>query len=341
MSVQRCAAFHFLAFCAAASVAAAAPLRRLRPASRSAAPLASRFSRFNDGDEQAARARAQAANEAEASEPLTPEDLERAGAGGLRQEVERRLRARKASETLYFVGDSTIRNQYMAFCAVLEGENKFKPLPKDDIMACNDTTISAVFVWAAFFSDSAVQQLVTKGYAPPTAVFFGAGLHLLHLVPSHAWTMLQYRHWSRYETDLTDCMLGYQKAAPEAKLLVMATHSICEDKFYGGWLQVARATHDDLLAAAAPCVESLARRGYGNTTATRADCQDGFSTQAGVAALNGRLVRTLNNLGRLEDALVDDFTLTAGQCDASSDGRHYNDLVLAELLQMFDKLGWE
>ncbi|CAN0251124.1 unnamed protein product, partial [Hapterophycus canaliculatus] len=73
------------------------------------------------------------------------------------------------------------------------------------------------------------------------AMYFGCGMHLLHLFPVQGPSLLQQAlrrregRWAGYDTLLTQRIQGWRQVNPEIKLVFMSTHAIDESKYFGDW----------------------------------------------------------------------------------------------------------
>jgi len=98
------------------------------------------------------------------------------------------------SSVIYFIGDSTIRNQFLAFCCVLRNEQVMPVMTPHKFSTCNNrgrtqATVIAVFAWSPTLRPAMVQRLMGKGYEAPTHIYFNSGIHILHVDPTWPWAI--------------------------------------------------------------------------------------------------------------------------------------------------------
>jgi len=273
-------------------------------------------------------------------EPLNDNQLIDAENGKMFRPMMAKLFHQGWSSVIYFIGDSTMRNQFLAFCSVLTGEAVTKVDPYDyyTTFVCKAGGHSAVFEWASIFNYTVVDGLLRRGYPTPTVVYVNNGLWILHMEPSWSWTTVDgYRAWENYEADLQQTLQGYRQAAPQASIVFMNTHSVCEEAYGGDYKRILALYRSNRSVAAEPCVKRLSSMGYFHDDAEE-KCVKGFRVDANAQLLN---VRLQNTLGKLQNVkVVDAHGITRQRCDCSPDGIHYNALVLEELKHLFVQLHW-
>jgi hypothetical protein len=246
---------------------------------------------------------------------------------------------------MYFVGDSTIRNQFLAFCSVLTGHtleaysHETTSQPEAEFLLCTGHFGSQpIRLVSPETPDIAAAARIF--HAPPDVVYIGLGLWLMWPVPfvRHDWA--SWGPWASYETTIVGALERIAYAFPPAKVAITTTHSVCK-----AFTPTTRTTPSE-------CADSVLRqakeRGANMTRAAAArDCKLGFRTRAASVALNDRLHFAVQSYGRLrpsarQPALVDAFALTDGRCDACGhggsadpcepgDGIHFSRLLFDEL----------
>ena len=155
-----------------------------------------------------------------------------------------------------------------------------------------------------------------------------------------------FEHLHNYVNDLEDVFADYRRAAPLAQLNVMTTFSICDSKFLNSWGEIAQASRENLGKAAEPCVNAMFAQGFGEDIgedATKMICERTFFTRAGSMYIREQVEKAVLHWKGTSGhrlLIVDMFQLTDGNCDKTSDGRHYDVMVLQQLDKLFTVNGW-
>jgi len=268
-----------------------------------------------------------------------------------------RLKKQAVTPVIYFFGDSTMRNQWMAFCSIIRdvsGEDIADPSPEGGgaVMRleensnvaqrnfCN-SSIGAAFLYHTWEPMEAgfVEKVMSWGYPAPTGVYLNSGLHVLRgLGPKGAeWNKKRYEDFRGLEAAYTSTVQRCSEVAPAAKIALMLSHCICEDFFTGAWGQEVADQKKDPVMAARNCTNELIGEGV-NAADAQAGCVDSAFTRGGILQLNNRFLAANKGLQSKAPAIVDAFSLTDGMCNSTFDGVHYNFHVLNELSMAFDAL---
>merc|ERR1719188_1395495 len=186
-----------------------------------------------------------------------------------------------------------------------------------------------------------VDKVVSWGYPPPTAIYVNSGLHVLRgLGPAgQNWTKQRYQEFHEYETHIASAVDRFHASSPDAKAILMLSHCICESVFFGAWGQQVADFNQNPAKAAESCASGLRNEGVESASAQSA-CEDSFFLRSKIQGLNKRALEAIKRVKTRVPEVVDAFTLTDGQCQASNDRVHYNSLVLNELKLLFDALGF-
>lgn len=252
--------------------------------------------------------------------------------------VEEYMQNRSGRAVMFlFVGDSLIRNQYVGLCRLIQQRKHVEhthththtQCGKDDHECeCTADNMTVRWIWAMRWDTPKIESTAD-------VVYFGSALHQLHLEPARPWGL--YANWKTYETDFQRAAGHYREQHPNAKLVAFFAHSICESKYHGDWQQIAASFEQHVWIAAAPCKQKLSML-VPNISAVESitDCLEGLFLDSGVAHINRRLKYALAQNPHIRS--VNGYELTKGRCDATNDGRHYNELVLDEIDLLFDAL---
>ena len=233
--------------------------------------------------------------------------------------------------TILFVGDSTMRNQYVALCTAMEDLEMFHD-PENafhDAATCTGL-LGTTFVVASYVGVTQFEQnlgfIQLKYRLPaPDAIYVGAGLWQLWpdmvagtldgggTLPPAAFDLWPaQRQWANYDAALNATLHAYEALHPRA-LVVSTVHSPC-----AAWLPQSAFTTQ-------ACVQNLQLRhgaDFAHASGARlaAECKAGARGRSGVRALNSRLRAALaaydakRRRGHMRLALVDAFKLTDGRC---------------------------
>jgi len=267
-----------------------------------------------------------------------------------------RLQKQAVTPVIYFFGDSTMRNQWMAFCSIIRdgsGEDIADPSPEGggSVMRLEEnskvatrnfckSSIGAAFLYHTWAPMEAgfVEKVMSWGYPAPTGIYLNSGLHVLRgLGPKGVeWNKERYEEFRGLEAFYTSTVQRCSEVAPAAKIALMLSHCICEDFFTGAWGQEVADYKKDPVMATRNCTEELVGEGV-NAADAQTGCVDSAFTRGGILELNNRLLAANNGL-QSKAAIVDAFSLTDGMCNSTFDGVHYNFHVLNELSMAFDAL---
>ncbi|CAM9926993.1 unnamed protein product [Scytosiphon promiscuus] len=254
---------------------------------------------------------------------------------------------------LVFSGDSTIIQQFQVLSEFVTLRSDFHPVTGADAERLQkyeltfggprSTPGTVTLVFYRVFETCVLAKEnphVQRAYA----MYFGCGMHLLHLIPVQSPSLLQQalqrRGWAGYETLLTQRIEGWRQANPDIRLIFMSTHAIDESKYFGDWLHAlegykarnpvfldsCKAKFDQALPADSPLRANLEQA-----------CVDTVFGERGVELLNAR---ALTVMGKKGVALVPAHSVVAGQqwATPAADGRHYPYLVPLELFWLFNTL---
>lgn len=257
---------------------------------------------------------------------------------------------RGKAKVLYMIGDSTMRMQFVELCEAF-GNAQIATARVDNVpmrscsislpfnyslLVLSSASNSDDFTLRAWTSHTVMSELQLAGFAPD-AIYFNAGLHYLHLFPCWPWNYNSWHTWKNiesYTTSFLDSM-----SATGSELVLMTSHSICEEKYNKDCALAVTAIRKDPVKAAKPCVDA------GNFTLE--DCMHGQLVRDGVKRLNGRIKGAVKTWQARTHGFrivreVDAFQITDHKCNftGSGDGRHYRPLIYDELLALWQSLGW-
>mmetsp|Transcript_78626 Transcript_78626/g.212855 ORF Transcript_78626/g.212855 Transcript_78626/m.212855 type:complete len:335 (-) Transcript_78626:107-1111(-) len=267
------------------------------------------------------------------------------------------LAKQPSAPVIYFFGDSTMRNQWLAFCSIISassGEEIADPNPEGGAIMrleenhkvasrnfCN-STIGAAFLYHTWepMEPGFVEKVISWGYPAPTGIYLNSGLHILRGLGPRGldWNRQRYEEFRGLEAAYTATVQRCSEVAPAARIALMLSHCICEDFFTGAWGQEVADYKSDPVKATRNCTSELIGEGVGAADA-QAGCIESAFTRGGILQLNNRLLAASKELQGKAPGIVDAFSLTDGMCNATFDGVHYNYHVLNELSMAFDAMG--
>lgn len=267
----------------------------------------------------------------------------------------RLLSADESQYVLYIVGDSVLRNQYVALCDAMGGMITGDPEAKDprSPSTCSGgldgRPVLAAFVGALAWDTRSVVEM-SRAWPRPSAIYTGAGLWSLWPVPfeqNAAWWNT-FPRWEDYELELNQTLTTFASFAP--LIVVPTVHSVCDSSYVGDWRTTLKALEANPNMGALPCAQLLLNRNLTSSLPAALDaCARGFRRRAAVLELNRRLNATVDawNSERIAAGgsparVFDAFALTDGQCgeNVEGDSMHFHKLLPAELMGLMDTLGW-
>ncbi|CAM9586746.1 unnamed protein product, partial [Ectocarpus fasciculatus] len=248
---------------------------------------------------------------------------------------------------LVFSGDSTVRQQFQALGEFLKLRSDFQPVAGNAQLyemtfgAPKDTPGSVTFLLIPIREKCLLAE--TNPYvAQAYAMYFGCGMHLLHVFPVQGPPDLPQamRNWENYDTRLAERIGGWREANPDIKLVYMTTHTIAESNYFGEWktrlegykardpafLEPCKLKFEEILPPESPLRDDLEQA-----------CIDTVFGEHGVELLNERGLAVMKETGV---PVVPAHMLVEGQQWATpdGDGRHYPYLVPLELFWFFNTL---
>jgi len=274
----------------------------------------------------------------------------------LKERLGRAMATKGKKLVIYFVGDSLVRMQYLAFCKVATGEfpyadghaGTFQGVVNQSLhlrpFSCQSDDVQAVQVFVPFFSASVVSGVTAlkREYPDPDVIYFSSAMWLLHLHPAQPMHHQMFEWLSSYKDSLRRALEAWNAAMPEARLEVMTPYSICTGKYGGGWRHVADAMAADPERGSMACVDAMVAKAATQAVA-KAICKRYPVTDTGVTNIQEDIMEVVQGLParlRRSTYVVDQHSLTAGHCDRTRDGRHYGELILPQLNEIFHVSGW-
>lgn len=276
------------------------------------------------------------------------------------------------TQVIFFIGDSTLRQQMDQFCILLGVSLPDRSPGK--VITCKGTVSGTAFTLVYMGTNTlgwhrpdAIEAMSAVA-GDPTAIYFNGGLHWLHLLPIRDFTdgVDGFNVWDGAET-LVPAFLS-AAAKTKATIVFMTNHWICERRFIGWYHLAISAVHWPNQGLGHACRARLEHSEFwGWTTFTIALVQNAFGvaseplalnttelgkcerslhTDFGVELINARVLEAIRAWrGTAEGAsvpvrVVDGFSITKGRCDATgvTDGRHYATLIPTELKSMLQCL---
>jgi hypothetical protein len=238
---------------------------------------------------------------------------------------------------IYFIGDSLIRNQYAALCAIVNSRKVPDiGLGHKGFLRCDSDDLYALFFYTEVFAKAVVKDAISHGHPVPSVIYLHVGTHLLHLHPARPMSLDMFTQLNNYSGMLADVLTSFQQSAPRARLNVMTTFSICENMYSEPWSTIAIRSNQNPSMAAEPCATEITQKGIDKDVAQRV-CEQFFFTRAGSLHIRDQVVHAsdVNGLSGSRAVVVDMWKLTDGHCDMCDDGRHYNRMVLNQLDALF------
>eukprot|EP00903_Cladosiphon_okamuranus_P006918 g6733.t1 len=252
---------------------------------------------------------------------------------------------------IIFSGDSTIIQQFQVLGELLRRRNDFHPVTGPDAEkqqkyeltfgAPRGTPGSVTFLFYRVF-EACLLEKKNAHVRTAYAMYFGCGMHLLHLYPVQFPTMMEQalRSWERYEFLLSDNIQAWRKLNPGIKLVYMSTHTIDESKYFGKWgdtLQGYKARDPTYLESCKLKFESTLPKESRLRENLEEACIDTVFGARGVQLLNERGLSVMKETGV---PVVPAHMLVEGQQWATpeGDGRHYPYLIPMELFWLLNTL---
>ena len=165
-----------------------------------------------------------------------------------------------------------------------------------------------------------------------------SGLHFLHIGEARTSFSLHSVDTVRHApAHLHAFVTATQQAAPQALIVLMTNHAICDEKYrgeYRQWVHLAR-TNPSVF-----CADYLRVGRELGDERTTSECLHSLLANEGVESLNERLTQALGERGistqHAGPVILDAFAITRDQCAYTDDkdGRHYLPLVPTELLTL-------
>ena len=287
---------------------------------------------------------------------------------------------------LYLVGDSTFRYQWEALCVALDatvtwgtpwtadGGVGYANLQHECTGHLGGRAVRVIALASVEYAPDALDVVWRRLQAPPSAVYFGAGLWQqwpwpMQLAPWFTWG--SYLEWRAFEEDFKLTATRYGRLAP--KVVVSNVHSQCEARFSGPWAMALRKPRAEtvpwcefyLKINETLLAEKRAARHVPPAPPAMADlrstCEAGLRSRGASVLLNERLARAVAEWRRQSEhesegggagpspgvrratlGFVDAFGITDGRCEANTpgDSTHFLRLLYAELTALFSQLAW-
>ncbi|CAN0137112.1 unnamed protein product [Ectocarpus sp. 6 AP-2014] len=173
----------------------------------------------------------------------------------------------------------------------------------------------------------------------PDAVYFGSGLHLLHMAIMEA---ERAQAWLTYERDLENAVETYRAAGGAGFRLVFTTSHTIQDSVYQGlFREMVDAYRDGDMGVISKCEGQMSRLAAGVTGpegyGVDAYCRLGLMDRNGSEVLNRRSRPVMSRLGV---PFVEGDLIVKDQewATPKSDGRHYHMLVPVEVWEFLGVL---
>lgn len=155
--------------------------------------------------------------------PMTKDQLVGLELTGLRSELKEKL---ASDTTVYFIGDSLIRNQYHGFCYLLDPSMATKEAP--DFEALNDTKVhtckgangvTAYHFWSRYPMPGGVQKILDFGAPPPSLITWDSAM----------WARMNPAGFKEepFSKALLETSRAYAAAAPDANLVFFLSSATC------------------------------------------------------------------------------------------------------------------
>ena len=249
------------------------------------------------------------------------------------------------------LGDSTIRHQFECLCSHGAGVIS-KQAGGIQYKEC--TTLGLQILTPKKYSDWGstlveprshfVKSFAEQTMSEPDFLYFNGGLHYLQLIPHRKWGgggalhKNAYLVWLNAEEVVSRFLNESLEAFPALKIVFMASHSICEEKFTGAYQTALQEIHHNATQFASECVLFLEEKGFGcrHTNRCLDQCLQSTFNNHGVSLLNRRAESVLPASARVLDA----YELTKGACNHTKrgDGRHYDTKILRKEMEALEAL---
>jgi len=253
--------------------------------------------------------------------PLKPEEQSKLKKNPLMKELKARVDGWHG-QTIYFIGDSTIRNQFSAFCLLLNQQELVMTKPTIEELTyylghaatpanirnnhgwagCKDGKTTAFFAMTRENNSTAIDYVMEHAPAPDVVYYNSGGVYCMYGssapgIEGGVHTLKESCQPEYYKREMKGAISAMKSKAPNAKFVLMLSHSVC---FFPDFK------------------ENLRRVNEAATDLIKAEEEGAFANVA----------------------IVDGWKLTDGKCkSADKSGVHYNMLVLDELKSMMDAAG--
>lgn len=277
--------------------------------------------------------------------------------------------------TIYFIGDSTMRQQFEILCIISgqEEDREFLTDPnkaldpsvdkRNRVYLCENEDFRALFLgqhrhgWQTpeavedIYNQLVIHDLNTdhQHSSKPDVVYFNGALHFLHLEPFLAWRGVE--EWHEAESlvnKFVDEVAGFLN--PGGSMIYMRAHAICEEKFRDSYQDAVAKFSANPIDFAQDCVKHILKKeDVGIHYPWDSDemvtaCWQSTLTSDGVARMNKRVEEALLAAVEKKQSLligcVDGYKLTSDRCEDTQgrDGRHYRPRVPYELRSLVESV---
>jgi len=152
---------------------------------------------------------------------VTLEDLKAFDKTGLRPHLEKVIHQKKVAKTIYFIGDSLLRNQWVSYCYLITNQLLDQSVSNNNqgVQSCTGNGVTAYTSWTHVLDPAMVGKILNSGAAPPTLVYWDSAM----------WSGQRGSLFSdpEYTKGLNETRETYAAAAPDAKLAFFLSHATC------------------------------------------------------------------------------------------------------------------
>eukprot|EP00746_Dinoflagellata_sp_MGD_P091214 gnl/MRDRNA2_/MRDRNA2_36135_c0_seq1.p1 gnl/MRDRNA2_/MRDRNA2_36135_c0~~gnl/MRDRNA2_/MRDRNA2_36135_c0_seq1.p1 ORF type:complete len:292 (+),score=55.67 gnl/MRDRNA2_/MRDRNA2_36135_c0_seq1:75-950(+) len=242
--------------------------------------------------------------------PINQEDLSYNEKSGLRPDLENHIsklshNSSSKKPTLYFIGDSFIRNQAAAACSVVTKDHKLNPKFRyggpNMNQECSGELGTIVFHWVTDFYDGLVSGL-QEGHSAPDVIYLGINLWSIRKDIENK--VSEEVALQKYKKRANEILRAWARDAPNAQIKLFLAHKLCNEKWHKdkSWKDLK---HND-------------------------------GIENGMVQARNDILKVQAANAPIHIGVVDGWTLTEKLgCAATDDGRHYDKYVFQELMEMF------
>jgi len=178
----------------------------------------------------------------------------------------------------------------------------------------------------------------------PDILYFGAGMHMMHMEPqAMVWSPSAINASMNFQDDMQR-FLSHPVVKGTPHVVYFKSHSICEERYTGQFQSIVGALKQNPADVANKCAAHVHQEWKMDVSPQQ--CLDHFMVRENALKMNGKAAAVINGWsGKTGKKVkfVDGYQITDGdQCQHTdiTDGRHYMPLVPTELAHLLKEVGF-